>query len=868
MYRNLYSWCCSRSLCLCLLSLLWPASVFAQAPQVPGWHQLSVPGGRATLRALGVDDSRERAAVMIELIRRLHFSTTAPIELEAAIRALPAAPLATAGTPLVTLPLPMAHSAWERVIGRSLPPQTMFRAILADVPARLLFHGLAGLDSDTRQWFERESDLLRAIYRNPDAVKAFAMFAPAIEVARGRVLVPGGDLAEARWSRAIGAFATDPRRFVTQLFLERAGRAAGLYFLTAWVEPPRRQFLLHAADAAGPERFVRLVDAFAGCYSRDSNGYPFGLRSNDPALLLLATGLSGDGQPNGPRSSSFWERVFEGSELTASPVAPGGRVIDAAWLVERLCSSPTRDRPGVFSTLLAGQRVFALRSPGEAGGEATPASESADAVVALRVRRLFPSVFIALERAGVNSAATFAVVGRHALLLDRLNDTDTTPVVLQQFQGALAMALRAAASGTMTQRELARVLTRLTQVRLDSGRYDGRLAAWFERELLPAIGYADGHVVEYTVAGALAGPPASRAVRVTWEGLEYFVDYPRSMRDRLMAVRAKQGGATLDRALELSRTARGSEAVQAADAMLAQVLASWAYAPHVGDADSGALVGGDGSRRHDLGLRGVNRTRFEQRWTVAVAPGDRGVIAGSYLGLEAGLANWSLRRLSADVIPPEPTLGDNDRMSLLAMVSLSESSRLSDADLHRIAEAIEDGQQQVLAAGRDATRLDVMARTAAISPWRRAALHWMAFEEPARIPEQFSLSARAKIGGLSPSQIPAWGTSKIPLGCLCLGAPLEGVPELIVGRPVDGIVGTQSADLQLRVAQLLTQLEMPAQLTTAVLAYAMRDYIDRLRPAHPADTDAFARVAPSLTLTMVEDYIGAIAAIGPLRPVQ
>ncbi len=47
----------------------------------------------------------------------------------------------------------------------------------------------------------------------------------------------------------------------------------------------------------------------------------------------------------------------------------------------------------------------------------------------------------------------------------------------------------------------------------------------------------------------------------------------------------------------------------------------------------------------------------------------------------------------------------------------------------------------------------------------------------------------------------------------------------------------------------------------------MRDFLDAVRPSHPADFDAFSRQAPLLDRTTVEDYIGAIAAVGALRPV-
>jgi hypothetical protein len=71
----------------------------------------------------------------------------------------------------------------------------------------------------------------------------------------------------------------------------------------------------------------------------------------------------------------------------------------------------------------------------------------------------------------------------------------------------------------------------------------------------------------------------------------------------------------------------------------------------------------------------------------------------------------------------------------------------------------------------------------------------------------------------------------------------------------------------LRVAVHLAELKLPATLAAPVLAFAMRDYLDRVRPIHAADAAAFARQARALGRREVEDYVGAIAAIGPLRPV-
>lgn len=820
----------------------------SRAQQAGDWFALDVPGGDATLKALGVDAARPRATVMIDLIRRLQFSTQAPARLQGAIKNITAQ-----GTTAVTLPLPLSPGIWEKqIFGRAIPPARMFQEILNDPPARLLYHGLAGLDAETRTWIAEQPDLLRALYRNAEAAKSFALFAPAIRIANGKVIVPGGDAAEVQWSSVLGAHADRAEAFVSHLFLDRDGRAAGLYFLIAFVDPPRQKFLL----AGG--QFAHLVASFAACYPRQSSDYPLVLRSKDPALLLQFINLTETGELPGLRSRALWDAVLNDNGVSTPYGAAAGPGIDAAWLVDRLCAASTVDRNAVFATLRAGQRVFA-------GARA----DQAQIVAALRVRRLFPAVFMELEHAGVQDPSTFSYVGRMAAGLDRLNDLQDAPIALQQFEGALSIVLAARVAGSITDVETRRLLS-VPEISRIGERYGGRFADWIERELLPVFRKATaapaGASAEEIVARGLAG--TDTPVAVSWEGADYRLDYAASARERLLAVRAKQGGDTLDHALALRRAATDSAAVHAADAVLAQVLASWAYAPNVGTPDSGALVGGDASLRHDLGIRQVNRTRFEQRWEVAIAPGDRGSIAGSYLGLEATLAGWSLRRLASDTIPREPTLGDNDRASLYAAVSLSEPRRMNDDAMHRIAAAVAAGSAQLDAVKTDATRLEKLADRAALSPWIRASLAWSVAHDPSRIGDQFPLTARARIGGLELTDLGDWGTSAIPLGCLCLMPPSTRIPELAMGRPVDGIVGAHSADLMFRIAQLLTELRMPARIAPAVLAYAMRDFIDGIQPSHPSDVDAFASQAMRLTRTAVEDYIGAIAAAGPLQPVK
>ena len=111
----------------------------------------------------------------------------------------------------------------------------------------------------------------------------------------------------------------------------------------------------------------------------------------------------------------------------------------------------------------------------------------------------------------------------------------------------------------------------------------------------------------------------------------------------------------------------------------------------------------------------------------------------------------------------------------------------------------------------------------------------------------------------------------MPSGSLSPRIPPARFHELYAGRTTDGIVGGRSIDVLLRVAAYLSELKLPASLAAPVLSFAMRDHLDRVRPFHAADADAFARQARTLTRSQVEDYVGAVgghrsASSVPARP--
>jgi hypothetical protein len=74
-------------------------------------------------------------------------------------------------------------------------------------------------------------------------------------------------------------------------------------------------------------------------------------------------------------------------------------------------------------------------------------------------------------------------------------------------------------------------------------------------------------------------------------------------------------------------------------------------------------------------------------------------------------------------------------------------------------------------------------------------------------------------------------------------------------------------EVQLKVAQLLADMRLPAALARPVLASAMQDFIDEVAPHDPNDWWTLSVTAQAMRHQRFEDYVAAAAAVdGPLVP--
>src|SRR5207245_1179933 len=163
---------------------------------------------------------------------------------------------------------------------------------------------------------------------------------------------------------------------------------------------------------------------------------------------------------------------------------------------------------------------------------------------------------------------------------------------------------------------------------------------------------------------------------------------------------------------------------------------------------------------------------------------------------------------------------------------------LDDAGRDAVEDALRRGRARLAAAAADPAALQRMLARLSVRDWRRSTLSWLALRHPDQLESAFTLGEIA------------W-----------LGAEDSPAPA---GRAADVRLPAPAPDLHLRVAELLSELGLPARLAPAVLTLAAQDEVDGVAPAYLEDRVAVARYARAPTRTRVEDYVSALVGHGPL----
>ena len=540
------------------VQLVHPAATAAVSEDVP------VSGGRAALaRTFDIQPIPDRARFVSEFARLLHGLSdrkpTLPEILAQQLRQSAAG--ASGATELV--PVPLTAAVWSKAVFlRPVAPGDLVVEILGNRQASLLCYGLAALDDETLQYLAEHPAVLTGIYTL--GAEPFAVFANSVRVQDGRIVPPGGDEAIPLWEAVVGERVTRPDRFLLALFTRTEGRLAGLYDTIGQLDRGRQRFALglwmkDSSARLDGMRALASVSIAASGDGRAMKAQPFVRPPYDLTALLMRVRVDADGVPMAPSSRGFWARVVEGVDLPDDPakllkMSADDRPVDAAGLASlaglagRAGSSSGADirlRAERLDQLAFGQRVFSKAS----------SAEMPDVLVAVRAFRRYRMLMITLERIGIGKPATYAAAAR---LASRMSPPDPVRefMAIAQFQGALALLGRMRMVGSLDAAQTEALVNSLLAVPLNpSSQYQGGVLRWIAEELRPALPPQDS--LDAAVQAALAGPDATTtAPKIEWEGRRYRVDVAAAERRRLERVREKQGGATLDHALELASAAR------------------------------------------------------------------------------------------------------------------------------------------------------------------------------------------------------------------------------------------------------------------------------------------------------------------------
>jgi hypothetical protein len=150
--------------------------------------------------------------------------------------------------------------------------------------------------------------------------------------------------------------------------------------------------------------------------------------------------------------------------------------------------------------------------------------------------------------------------------------------------------------------------------------------------------------------------------------------------------------------------------------------------------------------------------------------------------------------------------------------------------------------------------------------WRRRQGRWALAHERAMLPSLLSLFEIISLGE-PPADLPLdlWGMSGLPMdGCLCSARPPIASLPILIGRPQLGLLAATIADLNLRIADRLASAQLPASLLRGVLAGAVLDFVEQVRPLYAGDWLTLVRTAQAITDDRIADYIAALTADGPL----
>lgn len=832
------------------------------APAPPGYFLLTVPGGPAVFERLGILN-HERGYALMLFARALHGAAVSNPSGSLAITftelfgpvtvAGPPAVQAASG-PQVTLLAPFSDQVWRRVLPLGTSAD-LFTAIVKNRGALLVAGSALECGSGVREWLASEPRLLTQIVR--EWAGSFAQAAPALTRTQGGWVVPGDERA---WASLVGAAPSRTEEFLRRLLSRDEGQLARFFATLSSMSETRRTALLQGAPGEDPAAV--LASLYGAAREADApwapNDHPFQLSYADlPSVLLALSDVSPDELP---ATSGRWPALvtttIESREEAADLLRREPAAAAFASTARALLRGTPRERRDHIAMLSIARRVWDDRASAET---------QADLLYAIGHYRRYRGLILMLDRLGVTAPRVWARLVDMARLVDGGGGGERA-TRLFLVQGSLALVERTTLVGSLSAESRDAVLLALADSVETSTSPAAGVRAWLLDHLIPALPplarpdrFTGTTAYESRVLQALAGPPSAAGPELMWEGLAYTVDQSAAEHDRILQIRARLPSPGLDAALDRSDPK-----------LLSAALVALVYAPALGDPEGAVTLSPDVVQRHDiLGVRSMGR---EFAWMLAVERSGSGApwhIAGSLIGLDLALARSALRRISADEMPPVPTINLNDELTLARTAVALQPRHFDDRTQQALAGALARGRARVREAGSDPEAVRRLIDEVAAPAAGRQTLSWTLRSFPAAAADLFSLRDLVWLGKpeVEAATLARWGVMGDAVdGRLATRFDPPVSWDRLAGRPDTGVLATQVPDLTLRLAEVTAALHVPAALIPSLLLYATQDYWHEVEARFADDWPALARGATALPASRVEDYIAALGTGGPLRP--
>lgn len=276
--------------------------------------------------------------------------------------------------------------------------------------------------------------------------------------------------------------------------------------------------------------------------------------------------------------------------------------------------------------------------------------------------------------------------------------------------------------------------------------------------------------------------------------------------------------------------------------------------------------------RHMMTPADPTAPKTSRLWLLAKsepAPAGGTVIRGSWLGVDLAMAESRLRRVGVPTGAGLGVMSDTEREAILFRLGIDNPGPQDPAAFEAVVKAVAAGRSQLAAwATRpaDDRELEKALAVAGVPPSVANAARWLSSRKDAGAFAAIGPTALYRLGSGKP--LPdGWGSMFVQAdGCWCAIPSPPGGAFALSGRRGAGLAAALDTDLAVRLAELLASVRLPAATWSAVLPFALQEWLDNVRQFAPEDTESVMVWPRQLDAARLEQYLLMLIADGVFAP--